>query len=273
MLVYENIMMRAHLGIIHEYLELAEEFRLGIEVGDFCDVNVLADQDEYDRRLNRLKEILPPLGLKRTMHGPFRHLIPHSTDQSLRNHSRKLIVQGLVTAQKLGCDRVVVHSAYDERNDGPEELKRMTDDFIPFLEELLDRFEPLIVLENIHDRDTAFLRGIADRLDHPRLGFCMDVGHMSAFGEIPSAAWYETFAGRIFHNHWHDNRGDRDAHGPLGSGTIDWQEIAALRRKYAPNSTVALEIPSGEGIRQSLATLEKLAEDSPRSLSSRLSKG
>jgi sugar phosphate isomerase/epimerase len=257
MLNCENIMMRAHLGIIDEYLELAEEFRIGIELGDFCDEGVMADQDEYSRRLKKMKAILLPLNLKRTFHGPFRGLVPHSTKGELRRRSREEIIRGLETAGELNCSTVVIHSAYNERNDSSEELKRMTDDFVPFLEDLLDRFEPLLVLENIHDRDTTFLQGIAERIDHPRLGFCLDVGHMSAFGEIPFSRWYENFSGRILHNHWHDNLGDRDAHAPLGSGSIDWNEIYCLRQKYAPESTVALEIASGKGIRQSLKTLDR----------------
>ncbi|MDC7218483.1 MAG: sugar phosphate isomerase/epimerase [Spirochaetales bacterium] len=257
MLIHENIMMRAHLEIVDEYRELAEEFGIGIELGDFCNVEILADREEYDRRQRIWKEILPIIGLKRTLHGPFRGLVPHSTNSSLRRSSRELIIQGLETAEDLGCSTVVVHSAVDEKNDGPEELKRMTDDFLPFLESLLDRFEPSIVLENIHDRDTRFLKGIADQLNHPRLGFCMDVGHMSAFGEISFAEWYETFAGRILHNHWHDNDGSRDAHRAVGSGSISWQEITGLREKFAPQSSVALEIASGEAIRRSLKTLDR----------------
>ncbi|MBN2627751.1 MAG: hypothetical protein JXA95_13870, partial [Spirochaetales bacterium] len=52
-----------------------------------------------------------------------------------------------------------------------------------------------------------------------------------------------------------DNRGDRDAHAPLGEGSVDWSEIGRLRRAHCPGSSVALEIPSEEGIRKSLETL------------------
>ena len=221
--------------------------------------------DEYERRREFVEENILPLNLKRTFHAPFKKIVPHSRDSGIRRRSRDMILRGMETAESLGCSTVVIHSAYDERDDGPDELERMTDDFVPFIEDLLNRFEPVISLENIHDRNTDFLMGIAGRIGNRRLGFCMDTGHMSAFGEISYAEWYETFRGRILHNHWHDNDGDRDAHGPLGSGSIDWKEIAGLRQAYAPGSTVALEIPSGEGIRRSLATLEKDAEISLRS--------
>ena len=257
MVDYKNIMMRAHLEILDEYLPLAEEFGLGIEFGDFCREDVLEDRNEYSRRLTLVKEKVVPLNLRRTFHAPFRRLVPHSRDLELRRRSRERLLRAMDTAEELGCSTVVIHSAYDEKNDGPDELRRMRDDFVPFLEDIVERFEPPVALENIHDRDTAFLELIAEEIDSARLGFCMDVGHMSAFGEIPFARWYETFAGRTIHNHWHDNSGDRDAHGPLGSGNIDWKEIYTLRKAFCPESTIALEIPSGEGIRRSLKTLNR----------------
>ena len=259
MVDYRNIMMRAHLEILDEYLELAEEYGLGIEFGDFCRNDILDDRDEYKRRLAYMKETVLPLSLKRTFHAPFRRIVPHSRDKELRRLSRERLLRGMETAEELACSTVVIHSAYDECNDSPGELKRMRDDFVPFLQKILSDFAPPVALENIHDRNTAFLEMIAEAIDDPRLGFCMDAGHMSAFGQIPYSEWYKTFAGRTIHNHWHDNSGDRDAHGPLGSGSIDWGEMYALRKEFCPDSTVALEIPSGDGIRRSLNTLEREA--------------
>jgi sugar phosphate isomerase/epimerase len=255
MLDRENIMMRAHWEIMDEYLRMADEFGLGIELGDFCRADILEDRNEYARRIALMKETVLPLNLGRTLHAPFRKILPHARERTLRRRSRDLIRQAVDTAQELSCSTVVIHSGYDERNDGPQELARMADDFAPFLEELLDRFSPALALENIHDRNGSFLEEIGRRIDRPRLGFCMDVGHMFAFGEVPFSRWYESFAGRILHNHWHDNRGDRDAHAPLGEGSVDWAEIGRLRRTHCPGSTVALEIPSEAGIRKSLETL------------------
>ncbi len=251
-------MMRAHWEIMGEYLALAGEFGLGIELGDFCREDVLEDRGEYERRVALIRETVLPLNLGRTLHAPFRRIVPHSADRALRSRSRDLIRRAVDTAGELECATVIIHSGYDEGNDGPRELERMADDFVPFLEELLDPAGPSLALENIHDRNTLFLEEIGRRIGHPRLGFCMDAGHMSAFGEIPFAGWYAAFGDRTIHNHWHDNAGDRDAHAPLGDGSIDWAEMVRLRRRHCPGSTVALEIPSEQGIRRSLETLARV---------------
>jgi sugar phosphate isomerase/epimerase len=240
---------------MNDYLTLAEDFGLGIEFGDFCHPSVLAEPEEYARRLDFARERLVPLNLKRTLHTPFKGINPHSVDNNVRKKSRDMIKESLETAMILQCSLVVVHSAYDERNDNPEELDRAAEDFIPFLEQLLDQSNLLICLENIHDRDTAFLDRIAHAIDNPRLGFCMDVGHMSAFGKLPFETWYDHFGERTLHNHWHDNAGEKDAHGALGSGSIDWEKIVRLHERNCPQSTIALEIPHEAGIRQSLELL------------------
>lgn len=255
MIEYGDIMMRAHREVMDGYLRLAEEFGIGIEFGDFCRPRILEDPAEYARRLAYARERILPLGLKRTFHTPFKGINPHSTDRDLRKRSRRLIRESLDTAGLLGCSLAVIHTAYDENNDSPEELDRAARDFIPFLEKLLDDTDLLLCLENIHDRNTRFMNRLVGPIDHPRLGVCMDAGHMSAFGELGYADWYAGWKGRIFHNHWHDNDGTRDAHGPLGSGTIPWPELAKLRKTFAPDSTIALEVPYEEGIRESLKTL------------------
>ncbi|MBN2627437.1 MAG: hypothetical protein JXA95_12285, partial [Spirochaetales bacterium] len=79
-----NIMMRAHWEIMDEYLRIAEEFGLGIELGDFCRADILEDRNEYARRVTLMKETVLPLNLGRTLHAPFRRILPHATDSSLR---------------------------------------------------------------------------------------------------------------------------------------------------------------------------------------------
>jgi len=251
-------MMRTNRKMMDDYLILAEETGIGVEFQDFCRPPVLGNPLEYRERLKYAKDTIVPLDLPRSLHTPFRGLNPHSPDLWIRRQSQQMIQESLVTAAELNCSRVVIHSVYNDHWSSSDDLDRAVDLFVPFLERLLDESDLLLCLENIHDPDPEFLRRLGKALPHSRLGYCLDTGHMSAFGKVSYATWYKALGERTFHNHWHDNGGEKDTHHALGEGAIDWEQIVALKNQYCPESTVALEINEIQGIRQSLELLKKL---------------
>lgn len=254
----KNLMMRTNRDMMPDYLKLAEETGIGVEFQDFCRPEVLGNPQEYKKRLEYAKGEILPLNLPRSLHTPFRGLNPHSPDSWVRQRSRELIRESLNTAAELNCSLVVIHSVYNDGWSTSEDLQGAVDLFVPFLESLLAESDLLLCLENIHDPDPEFLMKLGSALPHPRLGFCLDAGHMASFGKVSHESWYTQLGERTFHNHWHDNLGDQDSHLPLGDGRIDWKEMAVLRERWCPESSVALEISDAQGIRRSLEKLEEL---------------
>jgi sugar phosphate isomerase/epimerase len=84
----------------------------------------------------------------------------------------------------------------------------------------------------------------------PGAGFHLDVGH-AHLGRRPeeanrTAVLLEAFADRLAHVHVHDNLGLDDLHLPLGSGSVDWPEVAHVLRRAGYDGTVTIEIFSRE---------------------------
>lgn len=64
---------------------------------------------------------------------------------------------------------------------------------------------------------------VAD-IDMPTVGYCIDSGHSHIGGESV-ADWIRKAGTLLFETHFHDNRGKRDEHLPVGFGTINWLEV------------------------------------------------
>jgi len=96
--------------------------------------------------------------------------------------------------------------------------------------------EPGLFLEYV-----AELREWIDKLDHPRFGANLDIGHSVVIGERIDEA-VATLAGRIWNLHVEDLPGRKHYHMIPGEGTFDW---ATLKRsleqaKYDRYLTVEL---------------------------------
>lgn len=71
---------------------------------------------------------------------------------------------------------------------------------------------------------------LVERIDHPRLGLTLDVGHLFCLGELPIADWIRRFAGRIVNVHIEDMRAGQHEHLMFGEGEIEFSPvIEALR--------------------------------------------
>jgi sugar phosphate isomerase/epimerase len=54
------------------------------------------------------------------------------------------------------------------------------------------------------------------------LGICLDIGHAYTTGTIDDFLRHKD---RVINVHIHDNLGDRDAHLPIGEGSIDFKKV------------------------------------------------
>ncbi|HUT36304.1 MAG TPA: sugar phosphate isomerase/epimerase [Planctomycetota bacterium] len=92
-------------------------------------------------------------------------------------------------------------------------------------------------------------------LDCPRYGTLIDLGHLNLrvrqadyFRSMTPADYIRRVPLPIIEVHVHDNKGERDSHGPIGFGTVAFAEIAAALREVGFDGISTIEIaPSFHG--------------------------
>src|SRR5205814_5091466 len=96
--------------------------------------------------------------------------------------------------------------------------------------------EPGLYLEYI-----AELREWIDRLDHPRFGANLDIGHSQVIGEsIPEVV--KMLAGRIWNLHVEDIPGRKHYHMIPGEGTLDWNAFRDAVREINYDRFLTVEL-------------------------------
>ena len=100
---------------------------------------------------------------------------------------------------------------------------------------------------------------LLERIDFPRVGFCLDLGHQHSFSETPLDKWLLATWPYLKEVHLHDNDSSFDAHLPVGSGTIDFDELFGflIEKRISPLLTV--EPHTVEHLYETLAGLGRLA--------------
>ena len=217
-----SLLRRIHVNmpwhLLPRYQDLIEQYRLNLELGFSA-----ADLDNVSRRdFQKAADALARQGSRLTFHGPFWELCPGSCDPLIRQISRLRLAQLFDLITVFRPLQVVCHTGFDPRHHSSDHgpwLERA----LEVLEPLVDRAEQLnirLLLENVWESGPALHRAVFDRLPSSHLGFCLDLGHQHAFSSTPLEQWLGVLADRLGEIHVHDNDGSRDAHLPVGAGTI-----------------------------------------------------
>ena len=98
------------------------------------------------------------------------------------------------------------------------------------------------MLENVLEEEPGYLLDIVRSADHPRLGLCLDIGHVNAYSAVPVIEWLKRFAPYLRHFHLHNNDGSFDAHAPLNEGSIPMKEFLQRALALCPAATFTLEL-------------------------------
>ena len=94
----------------------------------------------------------------------------------------------------------------------------------------------------IIDHVAKVLVEIAQRVDDPRLGLCLDIGHANCeTSKEKPLDWIGPMAPYLKHLHLHDNCGGRDLHLPLGQGNIPVESIIERVTELCPDATFTIE--------------------------------
>lgn len=193
-----------------------------------------------------LIETCRDMGFTLCFHAPYR--APH-TIAGFAGSQRDEIIQPLGpiydVAAKYGPATIVIHGAKDALR--PRAL--LCADTVAFLQWVLDTYSELTVaLENLNPDpaankigcDRAEVKRIVQKVDHPRLGICWDVGHDVNGGarRLPRAKWL----GLVRHVHIHDLDDRGLDHYPLIYGKVVAERWLPPLARAGFAGTITLEL-------------------------------
>jgi sugar phosphate isomerase/epimerase len=237
--VRAKVHINAPFGMLWErYLPLFLEERLNPEIG--LDATSL---DRFSRRdFIKVADRLHQAGLQTTLHGPFQDLLPGALDAKILAASRARLQDAFALVEIFQPRSIVCHIGYEARHyHGLEErwLNHSVATWEPLAEQA-DRFGALLTLENVYETQPELIRRLFARLKAPNIRFCLDVGHLQAFGGGNFPEWLETLGTLVGQLHLHDNNGGSDEHLALGQGVIPLPRILAFfaDRHQAPLITL-----------------------------------
>ena len=237
--------------------ELLEKTGAGLETIRFSIADNLDRLDETIRGTRVWLEKLgrPPLSL----HGPFLDPNPACYDSLLQEAVRTRFEQAYEAARELGACRLVLHSG---RQPGIYRfdsywVERMIRFFGRFME---NRSGVAVCLENVLDERARPLLAVAEGVDHPDFGLCLDLGHANCYSQESPEEWIGTLGSRIRHVHIHDNDGREDAHKAAGTGNIDFRKLIPMITAFSGGVSWTIECAGREELAASWQLLTRVAK-------------
>ena len=218
--------------------ELARKYGLGLEIAEYC---TAYNMDERFAQTDPVVREKLAVTDGRTFHAPFNELFPCAIDPKARLLARERYLQAASLAVDYGADRLVIHGGYQPQMYYPIWYIEQS---APFWRELMERMPEgmTVCLENVFEPEPGMLLEIVKNVAHPRLGVCLDVGHINAYSHVPALEWLEACGEYVNHFHIHNNSGDHDSHSGITEGTLDIFGIVDAAERLCPRATMALEV-------------------------------
>ncbi|KAF1075735.1 sugar phosphate isomerase/epimerase [Methanogenium sp. MK-MG] len=193
-------------------------------------------------------EIPGQFSFRYSLHAPSRGVNIASTLEPIRRASVEVISEALSIAGELNA-KVVIHPGYSAWTEGKvfslQALRRSLGE----IGTTADDSGVTFFIENM-PKWPYFLFCTPDDYQYfDDCNICLDVGHAFLSGVLDS------FLSLPFaHCHIHDNCGTEDSHFPVGSGSIDWENVLSIlkQRKVEP----VLEVRSLDAVETSFAALK-----------------
>lgn len=220
---------------------VAREYGLNLEIAEYCTAwNMDEKFAGVDSVVRKKLEGIPTS----TLHAPYNELFPCAIDKKARELAAFRYRQAIDLAKRYGSAKVVIHGGYNGWIYYPVWY---TEQSILFWKEFLkEDLGVEIVLENVLEREPAWILDIIKGVDDPRLRMCLDIGHVNAYSNISVMDWLEACAPYISHFHIHNNDGTRDQHNALNDGRIPMKEFLARAEELCPDATYTLELMKAE---------------------------
>ena len=236
------------------YLDRFLEYRLNPEIGIDAEALERFDFSDYQR----IAELIHDHRLSVTLHGPFIDLAAGSIDPVIKAATRSRFEQLLELVPIFRPTAVVCHAGYDWKRYSSFRDKWMENSLETWswLAENLRAQGTRLMLENVYESDPRVMRRMLQLLESQNVGFCLDAGHLIAFGQGDLKQWLEDLGTYIGQLHLHDNHGSDDEHLALGEGQIDFKQLFTyLISHKLPRPIITLEPHQEADLWPSLAYL------------------
>lgn len=220
---------------------VAAQYGLGLEIAEYC---TAWNMDEKFQETDILVKNTIKNCKNLALHAPFNELFPCAVDPKARALAAERYRQAIDLAKRYGAKKVVIHGGFHPLIYYPQWYVEQS---VAFWKEFLkDDPAVQIVLENVLEKQPQWMLDVVQKVDDPRLGLCLDVGHVNAYSEIPVMEWLEVLSPYIRHFHIHNNDGSWDTHSPLWEGNIPIKALLEKAEKLCPDATFTLELPEAE---------------------------
>jgi sugar phosphate isomerase/epimerase len=258
---YGRLLARVQVNVpyrqlVDQYLELFLQYHVNPEIG--FDADTL---DRFNQKaMAEVAHLIRGRGRTITFHGPFMDLAPGGLDEHIRKVSALRLERTMELVPLFSAESVVFHAGYDERRYHAHRQQWLSGSLATW-EPIVKRAEEIDVaihLENVYEHTPEMILTLIETIASENLGFCLDVGHMNAFGDAPLQEWLDALGPYLKEVHLHDNDGQNDTHGAIGSGTAPIKELFQYLGAEARKPLVTLEPHEETSFWQSLETLEKL---------------
>lgn len=179
----------------------------------------------------------------RALQGHLRFPAPIASDPAMIAYLVRQIE--LYAAIGIRCAVLHTESKADMKMDGEEWLSRN----VEALRTLLSRVEHVditICLENMrsYNESVELLLEILDRVGSPKLGICLDTGHLNNTHANTQREFILKAGKHLKALHIADNEGERDQHMmPFGRGNVNFEEVVAALREIDYEGMFNYEIP------------------------------
>lgn len=217
-----------------DWEELAESEGLDFEILELSMPNVMAMQDK-DAVISWYRSRPETAAL----HGNFMDNNPASSDPDMTALSIRKLEESCNLAQTLGVKNVVFHSGAFPYLRG-RYLDKWSYDCAKVYDRLAREYDLNLLIENSQDVDPQPLVELMAKVEDPRIGVCLDIGHAN-YSREALENWFNKLAYHIRYIHLSDNMGMFDDHIPLGTGTVDWKKADHLVKELKKDIPITLE--------------------------------
>ena len=216
---------------------VAKEYGFGLEIAEYCTAWNM--DEKFSETDASVREKLAGIS-DRVFHAPFNELFPCAIDKKARQLAAYRYRQAIALAKQYGATKVIIHGGYNSQMYYPVWYVEQS---VLFWQAFLTEDPGVqIVLENVLETEPEMLLDIVKGVDDPRLGLCLDVGHVNAYSKVPVLDWLKVWAPFVSHFHLHNNDGTWDTHSGLDCGSIPMRELLDQAQMLCPEATFTLEV-------------------------------
>jgi sugar phosphate isomerase/epimerase len=237
-------------------LSLFIKHRLHPEIGLEGDCLWTTDREEFQAMADALRSH----GLRCTLHAPFFDLAPGGLDPKVRDITREKLRRAFQLIDVFLPRSIVCHIGYEENKHSYkfEQWLGFSRETWTEMLEIARRNDTPVMFENTYETGPRVHQALFKQLRSPGLGFCLDVGHLTAYAGTTWQSWLDVLLPLLKQVHLHDNKGGRDEHIAIGLGVFNFREFFDFLRQRRISPLITLEPHSEKDLWLSLQYIEEM---------------